>query len=243
MRRFFIEPAKIIGHTAFLTEKDARHLTSVLRMKEGEEIYLFDGTGKSYRANIEKISRKEVRAKIISSEIALSSSPSLHLGQGLLKGKKMDFIVQKATELGVATLHPFVSQHSAAKTPAAAKTSRWNRISLESCKQCGRPVPLECLSATDFKSLVSLPDGYDLKLLFWEKEQTQTVHPFFSPPKSYNSIFVLIGPEGGFSEQEVDIAIASGFKTVTLGKLTLRAETATLASVAVLQYLLGNLGH
>jgi 16S rRNA (uracil1498-N3)-methyltransferase len=248
MRRFFVEPENIVGPTAVLTGAEARHITAVLRLAPGTTITLFDGSGSYFEALITKVSPSRIETKIISItpyiDAAEDFPPALHLGVGLLKGKKMDFIIQKITELGISSLHPFRSQYCASYDLAASRLSRWQKIVLEACKQCNRPKPPDINPTKDFKDLLSGSgeDGYDLKLIFWEnKEDQKPVREIFTSLKEIHSVMILVGPEGGFSTDEVGQAIAAGYEPVTMGSRILRAETAVIAAVSILQHELGNL--
>ena len=248
MRRFFVEPENISGPTAVLTGTEARHIATVLRLTPETIITLFDGSGSYYEARITKISPSRVETKIVSITPYIDASedayPALHLAVGLLKGKKMDFIIQKCTELGAESVRPFYSQYCAAHGEAAAgKLSRWQKIALEACKQCNRPKPPDLHEITDYKTLLSLSikDNHDLKIIFWEDEKQKNLQEIIAASGQTQSILVLIGPEGGFSSGEAAAACAAGFQPATLGSRILRSETAVLAAVAILQHELGNL--
>ena len=248
MRRFFVDPENISGSTAVLTGPEARHISTVLRLSTGITVILFDGSGSYYEAVLTKISPSKVETKIVSItpyiETAEDFHPALHLGIGLLKGKKMDFVIQKITELGVAGLHPFNSRYCVAQDHAKDRLSRWQKIALEACKQCNRPKPPYMNLTKDFKELLSVTgeDDHDLKLIFWEdKEGQKPLREIFAPLKKINSVMILIGPEGGFSTDEVSQAIAAGYEPVTMGNRVLRSETAAITAVSILQYELGNL--
>jgi 16S rRNA (uracil1498-N3)-methyltransferase len=183
--------------------------------------------------------------------LAVQDEPScrqtaLHLGQALLQGKKMDLIVQKATELGVAGLHPFVSSYSDGIHLDAGREERrlqrWMKIAREACKQCNRPQPPAIFPVAAFDVLLAEVKSvdFDLKLIFWEEERKQGLQEIVEQ-KAFRSAIILVGPEGGFSAEEVHRALAVGFQAVTLGSRILRAETAAIACTAILQYLLGNL--
>lgn len=248
MRRFFIAPENITGSTAILIGPEARHISTVLRLSTGITIILFDGSGSYYEAVLTKISPSKVESKIVSItpyiETAEDFHPALHLAIGLLKGKKMDFIIQKITELGVAGLHPFRSRFCIAQGHALGRLSRWQKIALEACKQCNRPKPPEINLTKDFKELLSVTgkDDHDLKLIFWEdKEGQKPLREIFAPLKKINSVMILIGPEGGFNTDEVRQAVDAGYEPVTLGSRILRVETAAIAAVSIVQHELGNL--
>jgi len=247
MRHFFIDPENIVGANAVLTGTEARHISTVLRLSTGTTITLFDGSGSYFEALLTKISPTRVETRIVSIVPYLDATvdfrPALHLGIGLLKGKKMDFIIQKITELGIESLRPFRSQFCAAHDPAAGRLSRWQKIALEACKQCNRPKPPDLHEVTGFKDLLSVPGGdeHDLKLIFWEEEGQKPLQGTLGALSEIKSALILIGPEGGFSSAEVEDAVAAGYQPVTLGSRILRAETAALAAVSILQHKLGNL--
>ncbi len=241
MHRFFIDPTAIDGKTAELTGQEAHHLASVLRLTKGEKIILFDGTGKVYTARIERVSKKNVPLSIVKAEEASAGVTRLHLGQALLKGKKMDFVIQKATELGIDTLHPFTSQFCDISAPAENKISRWQRIVIEACKQCGQPFPPDVRPPVTFDRILTTQGHFDCKLIFREGEDVCPLADCFPLRAPTRSVIMLIGPEGGFSRDEIDKAVAVGYIPVTLGSRVLRAETASIAGMAIVQYLLENL--
>ncbi len=243
MRRFFVNRADIHGDRVLLAGAEAHHLTVVLRLTEGDQIHLFDGTGASYQARIERITKNSVEARLLATAYPERSQRQIHLGQGLLKGKKMDFVIQKATELGIDCVHPFTSRHCAVKHQAENRHARWQKIVLEACKQCNRPVPPTCLPVTDFDALLAATSSFGTKLVFWEQETRGRLTDFITDNPEKQPLLFLIGPEGGFCETEIARAQNAGFSPVSLGSRTLRAETATIAASAILQYLLGNLGQ
>ncbi len=239
MHRFFIDPADITNNQAILRDEEAHHLRKVLRLQAGAVVELLDGCGSVYQAEVGHAGH-EVCLNILSLETHQPNSSRLVIGQGLLKGQKMDFLVQKANELGVAAFFPFSSDHCAVRPPKEMKRARWEKIVLESCKQCGRPLPLHLEEIRNFDALLADSTEYDKKVILWEKETALHLNDI-GQLSSTPSIIALIGPEGGFSQEEVGRATAAGFIPVSLGKRTLRAETAALTAMAVLQFLGGNL--
>lgn len=239
MHRFFIDPAQITDKLALLGEEEAHHLKKVLRLKAGAVVELLDGIGTTYQAEVASTT-PTVRLTILSRETAAEESPRLAIGQGLLKGQKMDFLLQKANELGVATFLPFSSDHCAARSPREMKLARWQKIVLESCKQCGRARPLALLDISSFDTLLADSSAFATKIILWEKEVNNRLADLSGLAQT-PSILALIGPEGGFSEDEISRAVAAGFTPVSLGTRTLRAETAALSAMAILQFLGGNL--
>jgi len=242
LRRFFINPTDITGETAQLTGPEAHHLRSVLRLAPGDPVTFFDGTGARYQARIEQILKNRVIATIIEHTQDLPPKVHLHLGQALLKGQKMDLILQKATELGVDAIWPFYSEHGIHKTLRDTQMERWQRIILDACKQCDRAKPLEIHDPREITDLMTQPPPCDARLIFWEHETRQTLTDVLTDQATNcRSVLFLLGPEGGFSETEVARAHQEGFAPVSLGPRILRAETATLTATAILQYTMGNL--
>ncbi|MFA6901396.1 MAG: 16S rRNA (uracil(1498)-N(3))-methyltransferase [Desulfurivibrionaceae bacterium] len=242
LRRFFINPTDISEETAQLRGPEAHHLQTVLRLTPGDPITFFDGTGARYQARISQILKDRVTATITEHTQDLPPKVRLHLGQALLKGQKMDLILQKATELGVDTIWPFSSEYGTHKPLRDPQIERWQRIVLEACKQCDRAKPLKIHAPRELTDLMTQPPPCDVRLIFWEHETRQTLNEALAgQEQDCRSVLFLLGPEGGFSETEVVCAQQEGFTPVSLGPRILRAETATLAATAILQYALGNL--
>ena len=243
MRNFFIGPEAISGNLATLTEQESKHLRTVLRLEPGAKINLFDGTGNIYEARIEEFGRQQTRCLILATREAEFSGPALHLGQAILTGQKLDLIIQKATELGVRAIHPFTSSRCTVREINEKKIARWQRIALEACKQCGRAAPPIIMPVTSLEALCAQQNDHDLKIIFWEEEKNCALNELLpqndAPPPE--STIILIGPEGGFTKEEIEQAHGAGYSAVSLGKLTMRAETASISATAIAQYLLGNL--
>jgi len=243
MRRFFTEPESITESTAVLTGADAKHIRQVLRLGVNEQIELFDGTGAVYLSKIQSIDKRSVTARIKQSVAVQPPPPFLFVGQSMLKGKKMDFLYQKLTELSVEGLYPFWSQFSETRTNQDKQLERWRRISMEACKQSKRPTILQCPPPVLFKELLAEATNFDTKIIFWEKEDVQFLSPFPQLSQQPCSTLVLLGPEGGFADSEIKEARANGFTTVSLGPRVLRAETAAISATAIIQNMLGNLSR
>ena len=247
MRHFFIEPSKIVGPTAIITGSDARHINTVLRLKPGDKIGLFDGTGFEYEAMIEKSSAGSVEVLIARKFFSKAESPvNIIVAQALLKDRKMDNLVRQLTELGITKWIPFIANRSVPLPPKerlAARTQRWKKIAKEALKQCKRGCVPEIGDAVSFEEILNFEEKCDLKIAFWEKE-SKPVHAMIAQPgRSIKKIFVMLGPEGGFSMQEIERARTCGFVTAALGPRILRAETATIAACVLLQYLFGDFGQ
>jgi len=234
MHRFFVTPQSIDGDTIVLSGSQAHHLRTVLRIRPGQTIELFDGTGAVYRTEIIKSTENSVEGRITAQVVESAGTDfPLTLAQGILKGKKMDLVLQKATELGVDTLIPVLTRYCQQHKNLDRRMQRWQRIVLEACKQCGRSTPMRIAPVIDLSEL-PVP-SFRYPVLCWEGEQKAMVGPeLFAVP---GSVLLLIGPEGGFHAQEIGWAKEQDFYPVTLGPLVLRAETAAIAGIGIIQYL------
>ncbi len=245
MRRFFFRPEERTGDKVSLDEAESRHVKTVLRLQPGDGLELLDGSGTIYTAEIVNV-EKRVCAEITGSKIINEGeTTSLIVCQGLLKAKKMDSVIQKCTELGVMQFIPFISSRCQGRPDGRQlrkKHERWFRIIEESCKQCCRPRKMELIEPVGFGNIVQTGNREvrEMKLLFWEEEKSMHLHDV-GPLTGVERITILLGPEGGFSREEIETSRKEGWKTVSLGKRILRAETATYASVAILQHLLGHM--
>ncbi len=240
MRRFFIDPHQINNQQATITGPEARHLSLVLRLKIGDIIELLDGTGITYLAEIQSLDKFQTSARIISERKVPNNPPFLSLAPALIKGKKMDLIIQKACELGVSTVHPFISDNCVLKKVKPNMLERWQRIAHESCKQCGRPTPMQIKECIDFSCLITQNNLPEKKIIFWEEEKDQqlaNIEKLFP----ITSLLITTGPEGGFTKQEIALARKNYFSSISLGPRVLRSETAVITAVSIIQFLLGNL--
>jgi 16S rRNA (uracil1498-N3)-methyltransferase len=248
MRRFFFDPSSRKGDRVFLSEEESRHILKVLRLKSGDLIELLDGLGAVYHAVITNVGRQvEVHIEGVAVKEA-GDGTSVWVWQGILKGDKMDTVVQKCTELGVTGMIPFQSSRCQGKldpVQARKKHERWQRIGLAACKQCLRLQMINIDAPATYSESLSKKsaDNTVLRLLFWEEEKTihlQDIPDIHNICKA-GSIALMLGPEGGLTREEVEQARQLGWRTVSLGDRILRAETATLSAVSIVQYLAGNL--
>ena len=229
-------PPEIIAkrqHIKVPLEK-SRYLLSVLRCKKGHAVTIIDGRGSAYAAEIVSIVKKDVFIDITGEFLLNAELPvSLTLCQGLLKGEKMDLVIQKATELGVTGIVPLVTERSIVKE--TRKVKRWHTIAEEAAEQCGRAVvPL----VRDPEKLNDILNGEKINgLLFWEGGG-RALSEAMGVIDSGRTVHIFIGPEGGFTAAEVRKAEGQGIVRATLGKRILRAETAAIAAMALLQFLI-----
>lgn len=242
MHRFFVPKDQISDKTITIIGSDVNHIKNVLRMTLENEIEVIDSNGNSYLSSIKEIKSNIIRANILK---PLTNNPELltkiTLAQCLPKAKKMDFIVQKATELGVSHIIPVISERSVPKIEDKTdkKLSHWQKIAKEAAEQSGRTIILEILALTKFEDLIKTAKNYKLALIPWEGEQCLTLKQIPFPDHQitgYPNILIIIGPEGGFSREEIDIAKNSGIIPITLGKRILRTETTGIFLLAQLLY-------
>lgn len=250
MRRFFLknQQSLIPGSVVELPEGESRHISRVLRLTAGDRVELLDGDGTVYAAEIVQTGRI-VSARIASVERHSEGGCRLVVGQGILKGKKMDTVIQKCTELGVNGFIPFASSRCQGKPGDLREDkrhSRYTRVVEAACKQCYRTDLMRVEKPLDYRELFRNAElGGEstrscLKLLFWEEEREKTLHDI-EFPEDLDQLWLLLGPEGGFTEEEVRVAELNGFVLVSLGPRILRAETATLSAVTIAQFLAGNM--
>lgn len=232
--RIFVRPEDIaLKKDISLPQDKARYLLSVLRLREGDCVEVIDGKGKAYSAVVSAVVKRDVHIEV-ASEIPVDTEADAHivLCQGILKGDKMDMVVQKAVELGTAEIIPLITERCLVRE--TRKTERWRKIAEESAEQCGRaviPVVHEPMS------LHRLPmQGGIEGFVFWEGGG----RPLRVSDRAHSKIYLMVGPEGGFTEAEVHTAEGCGLVRTTLGKSTLRAETAAIVSMALVRHMLEN---
>lgn len=244
MARFYVENPHWMGDAIEISGAEARHIQRVLRLKKGDEIVLFDGKGMEYWGAIESQKLHRITVKIRTTGTPRRESPiDVILGQGLLKGNKMDYVLQKNTEMGVSAFFPFISSRTIpilGRGQDERKWNRWKRIVVESAKQCGRIIPPRVEDIRDLGSILELSFHDFVKLILWEKEEISLKERMREIDKNSGKILLLVGPEGGFCEGEISAAKGKGFITVGLGPRILRSETAGVAMLSILQYEFGD---
>lgn len=244
MGKFFVLPQQISNGIIHIEGGDALHIGKVLRLAVGDTITVCDGAGVDYEAKIQKMQAQKVQAKIVDCHKS-DTEPTLQvvLYQGIPKGTKMDFVIQKAVELGVSQIVPVVLKRTVVKLDAkgaAGKVARWNKIAAEASKQCNRAViPQVAPVVTLDEALGQMKQ--QLKLIPYEAEEKKGLRDVLQQYQQVSSVGVLIGPEGGFDRAEVEQAVGAGLLPVRLGKRILRTETAPLAVIAALMYAYGEL--
>ena len=232
----FLLPAAAWTDAPALTGDEARHLVQVLRIQPGESITVFDGCGHHAAAEVLTVARDHVALRLGTARTTPATRPAITLAQAIPKGKNMDLIVQKAVELGVATIHPLITRHTVVH-PGEGKSDKWRRNALEACKQCGQDTLPTIADPRPFDPwLASLTDLSGLRLIASLAPGARPLREVLQAHPGTAAATLLVGPEGDFSPEETTAAIAAGFLPVTLGPIVLRVETATLFCLSALRY-------
>jgi 16S rRNA (uracil1498-N3)-methyltransferase len=250
-RRFFASPAAFApdGATVALAADETRHLRDVLRLKRGDEVFVFDGEGREFRCVVEALDRDEARLSVSSEVDAARPESNLYLtlAVALLKGEKFDLVVQKATELGVTRIVPVVTKLADVRlrdeADAARRVTRFLRIALEACKQSGRARVPQIDTPLAFSAFVAneSANNESWRVMFAERDGAGLSETISTLPIRPHAITALIGSEGGWADEEIAQARDAEWSIVTLGGRTLRAETAAIAITALLQHQFGDL--
>ncbi len=245
MHRFFVSPQAIHDDRVVLHGSTVHQIRDVLRMQPGDEITLLDNTGWAYRAALSAVERDVVQGRVLTKwECATEPGARITLYQGLLKAQKFEWVLQKGTELGIAGFVPVLSSRSiigSVQDVRDAKLERWQRIIAEAAEQSGRAVLPRLAGPMPFEPACQAAAQQGLALIPWEEERAYRLHQALDASPSKH-ISLLIGPEGGFAEEEVATAREAGVVPVTLGPRILRAETAGLAAATAILYALGDFG-
>ena len=237
MRRFYSPDISSDAGTFKLGADESAHASGVLRIRAGDRVSVFDGRGNEYICEVVITGKRGTELKLIApAEPPAPESPlNFTLAAALLKHDKYDLVVQKAVELGVTRLIPAVTARCDIPAKAAAKRiSRWQRIVVEASKQCGRAVLMKISEVVEFGEIAERAEG--TKLIFTERGGGGM------PVRDGGPVTALVGPEGGWEDDEIELALSKGFTDVTLGGRILRAETAAIAIAALVQNRFGDLG-
>ncbi|HEY1978229.1 MAG TPA: 16S rRNA (uracil(1498)-N(3))-methyltransferase [Candidatus Baltobacteraceae bacterium] len=237
-RRFFVEGVRAIGERVAIEGADARKIVAVLRLSDGDAIELVDSAGTRFDARVH-VDGNAVFASLLAAHAnETPASRSIDVAQAIPKGQKMDFVVEKATELGARAILPFTSERSVAHASGTAKIDRWRRLARTAAQQCGRSFVPEIAGVGSYDELLARFAEYDAVLFPWEVAPAQPLRETLPPLLAGASrVLVVIGPEGGFSHAEADMAADRGAHLLWLGPRILRTETAAMVLLAILEYL------
>lgn len=239
MSRFYVRPEDIKGDEILVSKEEAHHIVNVMRMSAGDKINAFDGTGNEYIGKISNITNSGLKIKIEKiNSIKKESDVSIRLVQALPKRAKMDYIVEKTTELGVDEIIPLVTERTIVrltKDRELHKGKHWQEVAISASKQCGRLDIPKVHSLIEFNDFIKEIQNYDITLMACLDERAKPLKEIVSNFKG-KSIAVMIGPEGDFTPGEIDAALSQGAKLASLGHLVMRVDTAAIYMLSVLNY-------
>lgn len=248
MHKFFVSEDKIFGNRAIIEDDDVKHIYKVLRLEEGHIININNCSGKEFLGKIKDITKTKVEVELLEELDVDNESPiGVYLYQGFPKSTKMDLIVQKCTELGVKEVTPVITERVTSSLGEikkdAKKIERWNRIAFEACKQSKRTLIPEVNEVIYFKDLLEELKEMDLIVVPYENAENYGIKQMIKNlHKEVKKIGIVIGPEGGFEESEIEALKELNGHIVTLGPRILRTETAGFTCLTLLMYELGDLG-
>ncbi|WP_234121432.1 16S rRNA (uracil(1498)-N(3))-methyltransferase [Clostridium hydrogenum] len=247
MHKFFVPKENIIDNIANICGEDVKHIYKVLRLKEGEEISINNCEGEEYLAKIVEITKVTVKAEILKKlEINNESPLKVYLFQGMPKAAKMDLIVQKSAELGVSEITPVIMERVVVKNEIGEfkKLDRLNRIAFEAAKQSKRSLIPKVNGVVEFKDMKEKLKEIDLILVPYENEEGIGLKNVINKidTKDIRTVAIIIGPEGGFEEEEIEELKEIGAHVITLGPRILRTETAGFVCTALIMYELSDMG-
>ena len=259
MRRFTITPERIAGGRVVFDRNESHHLTRVLRLRSGDTVLAADGAGREYTVRLERVGERATGTVLAVATRETESPVQITLVQSVPKGDKMESIVRASTELGVAHVVPVLTARTVVTLEPGRwrdRARRWQRVATEAAKQCGRGVVPTVDTPRPLADVLALDEPADLRLCLWERAMTveeQAVGPARLPGTTLTAslpptlapgarVLLLVGPEGGLSQEEVEGAQARGWTIVGVGPRILRTETAGPAIIAVLQARFGDLG-
>lgn len=240
MQRYFLEADAFSSDQVRFTGDELHHISRVMRYTAGDQVIACNGVGQAFLVEFTHVNKDEAIARIVEELAENRELPvEITLAQGLAKGEKMDMIVQKATEMGATRIIPFTSSRTIVKLNDKKESNRivrWQKIAKEAAEQAHRSRIPEISEVISYKELLQIGGQFDAALIAYELENQQKLSEILDKLEVGSKILVVIGPEGGFSEEEVAQAVNSGIKSVTLGKRILRTETAGIAAIAILGY-------
>lgn len=238
MSRFYAPPECVTGGKIIIHGEELHHARDVMRLAAGDEIVVFDGSGKEYHGVIQKVDKERMTVTIKKTVERKSEDCGLILIQALPKSDKMDLIVEKATELGVGRIIPVTTERAVVRPDIkkeSLKVERWRKIALVAAKQCGRSTIPEVSGITGFEDSLKALNDPEIKIIPCLHENTRALKEVLRGLK-IRSAAIFIGPEGDFTEKEIDAAKAAGVIPVSLGPEVLRSETAAICALSILNY-------
>ena len=236
MPHFYVNPKDIKDKNFTIENEQFHYLSNVRRFSVGDEINIFDGLGNSYKARIDNIDKKSIHGTIISSKTLVLPNKKISLYTAIPKGERFDWLIEKASEIGISKIVPVIYIRSVVKELSENKTERYKKISISASSQSWRADIMSIEQPVKFNETVEKISAQKdtLNILPWESEEDKNILNVLNENKDIKNINIFIGPEGGFDKTEIDIALKNDFKTVTLGKNILRVETAAIVAASII---------
>ncbi len=239
MSRFYAPKENVKNNLIYIDGCEARHILNVMRLVKDDKVVVFDGTGREYTGFVKKIKAKSLIVEIVSKKTPKPEAlPEITLAQALPKKGKMDYIVEKATELGVRSVAPILSERTVVKIKSekmSEKTARWRKIARETAKQCGRTDIPEIKEPEKFYNAIDIVNEFDMALMACLTDDTIDLKSAISDFEA-GKIIVFIGPEGDFTPEEIKMAANTNCKLISLGQRVLKSDTAGLFTLSVLNH-------
>ncbi len=235
MPHFYVNPKDIKDKSFVIENEQFHYLSAVRRFSVGDEINIFDGLGNSYKARIDNIGKKSMQGTILSSKTLVLPETKISLYTAIPKGERFDWLIEKASEIGVSKIVPIIYVRSVVKELSENKLERYKKISISASSQSWRADIMPIEKPVKFNEIAEKISGKEntLNVLPWESEEEKNILDLLKENKDIKNINIFIGPEGGFDKTEIDLALQNGFKTVTLGKNILRVETAAIVASSI----------
>jgi 16S rRNA (uracil1498-N3)-methyltransferase len=246
IHRVCVPPESLRQSTITLSSSVAHYIRHVLRLRVGDEITAFDGAGQECLVRLTSMAAAHVQGEKLALLAPTMPTPTpLILGQALPKGSKMDLVVEKCSELGLTTLVPLYTERivvrEATSERLSTKMARWQRIAAAAARQCGRRTCLDIQQPMALRDFCGCYGSAPVKLVCWEEERQQGIRQLLERLTGQSPIVIVVGPEGGLTSHEVEMARTEGFTTVSLGSHLLRTETAAIVLTSIVRYSLGDL--
>jgi len=238
--RIFVGFEKIKNDMATIGGSDVNYLKNVMRLKVGDEVSVMDSKSKEYSAKIAVFENGNIKVELLAEKHPKSESKvKVTIAQGLPKNSKMDMVIQKATELGAMRIIPVRAERSVVKIPKEKeehKINRWQKIAKEAAEQSGRLIIPFVDAIMEWKDLLMMNKDYDKCVVLWEMEKERSIKRFLQENREVKNLLVVIGPEGGFSHEEIEHAKHEGFITANIGSRIVRTETAAICVLSMIDY-------
>ena len=235
MPHFYVNPKDIKDKSFVIVNEQFHYLSTVRRFSVGDEINIFDGLGKSYKAKIDNIDKKSMHGTILSSKTLVLPNKKISLYTAIPKGERFDWLIEKSSEIGISKIIPVIYVRSIVKELSKNKMERYKKISISASSQSWRADIMPIEHPIKFNEIVKKTSVQKdtLNMLPWESEENKNILSLLNENKDVKNINIFIGPEGGFDKAEIDVALKNNFKTVTLGKNILRVETAAIVASSI----------